>query len=64
MGAVDRAYRASTRVIGAITFVLGLVMIAVALAKGGGPLAIGVVAGVAFMLLGAIRFATASGGRT
>jgi hypothetical protein len=53
---VDRAYRASTRLIGVITFVLGLVMVAVTLARGGGPLAVGVIAGVLFAILGAIRF--------
>jgi len=53
---VDRAYRASTRVVGAITFLLGLTMIAVTLARGGGPLAVGVVAGALFVVLGAIRF--------
>jgi hypothetical protein len=54
---VDRAYRASTRLIGIVTFFLGLMMIAVTLARGGGPLAVGVVAGVLFAVLGAIRFA-------
>jgi hypothetical protein len=53
---VDRAYRASTRLIGLITFVLGIAMVAVTLARGGGPLAVGVIAGVLFVLLGAIRF--------
>jgi len=59
---VDRAYRASTRVIAAITFVLGLVMISVTLARGGGPLAVGVVAGILFAVLGAIRFVAAGPG--
>jgi hypothetical protein len=53
---VNRAYRASTRLIGVITFVLGIAMVAVTLARGGGPLAVGVIAGVLFALLGAIRF--------
>ena len=38
---MERAYRASTRLIGACTFVLGLAMIVVTLARGGGPLAVG-----------------------
>jgi hypothetical protein len=57
---VDRAYRASTRLIGLVTFLLGLTMITVTLARGGGPLAAGVVAGVLFVILGAIRYRHAS----
>jgi hypothetical protein len=53
---VDRAYRASTRAIAVVTFLLGLTMIAVAIARGGGVLAVGVVAGILFMVLGAIRY--------
>jgi hypothetical protein len=53
---VDRAYRASTRAIAVVTFVLGLTMIAVALARGGGVLAVGVVGGVLFVIVGAIRY--------
>ena len=61
---MDRYLRASTRVTAVITFALGVLMLALALARGGGPLAVGVVAGVAFMVLGAIRFAGASGRQT
>jgi hypothetical protein len=57
---VDRAYRASTRLIGVVTFVLGLAMIVLTVARGGGPLAAGVVAGVLFMVLGAIRYLAAT----
>jgi hypothetical protein len=57
---VDRAYRASTRLIGAVTFLLGLGMVALTVARGGGPLAVGVIAGVLFALLGVIRFTHAS----
>lgn len=57
---MDRAYRASTRLIGIVTFLLGLTLIAVTLARGGGPLAVGVVAGVLFVILGAIRYVHAS----
>ncbi|MEA2496485.1 MAG: hypothetical protein QOJ29_4396 [Thermoleophilaceae bacterium] len=52
---MDRAYRVSTRLIGLITFFLGLAMIAITIARGGGPLAAGVVAGVLFTILGVIR---------
>jgi hypothetical protein len=57
---VDRAYRASTRLIGIFTFLLGLTLIAITLARGGGPLAVGVVAGILFVVLGAIRYTVAS----
>jgi hypothetical protein len=57
---VDRAYRASTRLIGIVTFLLGLTMITVTLARGGGPLAVGVVAGALFVILGAVRYLHAS----
>ena len=53
---MDRAYRASTRLIGAVTFLLGLTMIVVTLARGGGPLAIGVVTGLVFAVVGALRY--------
>jgi hypothetical protein len=53
---VDRAYRASTRAIAVVTFILGLTMIAVALARGGGVFAVGVVAGVLFVILGVARY--------
>ena len=53
---MDRAYRASTRLIGIFTFLLGLTMITVTLVRGGGPLAVGVVAGALFAILGAIRY--------
>jgi hypothetical protein len=60
---VQRAYRHSTRVLGAILCVLGLAMIASTLARGGGPLALGVVLGVLFALLGAGRVVLAGGRR-
>jgi cell division protein FtsX len=57
---VDRAYRASTRLIGIVTFLLGLTMIAVTVARGGGVLAVGVIAGALFVVLGAIRYTHAT----
>jgi hypothetical protein len=57
---VDRAYRASTRAIAVVTFLIGLTMIALTVARGGGVLAVGVVAGVAFVVLGAIRYRQAT----
>ena len=57
---MDRAYRASTRAIAVVTFILGLAMIAVALVRGGGVFAVGVIGGILFMVLGAIRYRAAS----
>lgn len=57
---MDRAYRASTRLLGIVTFLVGLTMITVTLARGGGPLAVGVVAGALFTVLGAIRYVYAT----
>ena len=59
---MDRAYRASTRLIGLITFALGLTMVVVTLAQGGGPLAVGVIGGVLFTVVGALRFVHAGRG--
>ena len=52
---VERAYRNATRGFGLAICLLGVVMTVTALARGGGPLAIGVLVGVAFTLLGAGR---------
>jgi hypothetical protein len=52
---VERAYVVSTRLASTVILLLGLVMIAVTLARGGGPLTLGVVFGVLFILLGAGR---------
>ena len=52
---MQRAYRHSTRVLGTLICVLGIAMVASTLARGGGPLALGVVLGVLFALLGAGR---------
>jgi hypothetical protein len=52
---VERAYRQSTKALGASVCVLGVVMVAATLARGGGPLALGVIVGIAFAVLGAAR---------
>ena len=49
------------RLFGAVIFGLGVAMIVSALVRGAGPLAVGVVVGLAFTVLGALRF-RASGG--
>jgi hypothetical protein len=48
---------------GALLCVLGLAMIVSTLARGGGPLALGVVLGVLFAVLGAGRVVLAGGRR-
>jgi hypothetical protein len=57
---VERAYRHSTRALGAALCLLGVAMVVATLARGGGPLALGVIVGVLFALLGAARAFLAS----
>jgi multisubunit Na+/H+ antiporter MnhB subunit len=52
---VERAYRQSTRALATALVLLGIAMIVASLARGGGALALGVVLGIAFALLGAGR---------
>ncbi|HEX8744312.1 MAG TPA: hypothetical protein VF712_14370 [Thermoleophilaceae bacterium] len=52
---MERAYRHSTRVLGLVICLLGVAMVAATLARGGGPLSVGVLVGVAFAALGAGR---------
>ena len=58
---MERAYRHSTLLLGLAICLLGLVMVVSSLARGGGPLAIGVLVGVAFVVLGAGRAYLAGG---
>ena len=60
---MQRAYQNSTRLLGALIALLGVAMVATTLARGGGPLAIGVVVGVLFTVLGAARAYLAGGVR-
>ncbi len=62
MSGVQRAYLASTRMLSALLLVLGVAMVVTALARGGGALAIGVVIGTLFAVLGAARLWLARGG--
>ena len=57
---VHRAYRQSTRITGVLIAVLGLGIVVSTLVRGGGPFALGVVVGTAFVLLGAGRAYLAS----
>ena len=49
--------------LGALLFAVGIVMVVSALARGGGPLALGVIVGTLFAALGAARVALAGGAR-
>jgi multisubunit Na+/H+ antiporter MnhB subunit len=53
---VHRVYSQSTRVLAAAICGLGVAMIVTTLVRGGGGLALGLVVGVAFVVLGAGRF--------
>jgi hypothetical protein len=55
MALVQRAYLVSTRVLSALLVLIGIAMVATALARGGGALAIGVVLGSLLALVGAGR---------
>jgi hypothetical protein len=50
-----RLHRASTRVLSAVMLLLGVALVVTTVARGGGPLAIGVVVGVLFAGVGAGR---------
>ena len=55
MALVQRAYSTSTGVLSVLILVVGLAMIGSTLGGGGGPLALGLVLGVMFVLIGAGR---------
>ena len=54
---MKRAYRQSTRVLGALLIVVGIVAVVVTIARGGGPLALGVILGATLAAIGAGRLA-------
>ena len=58
---MDRAYLASSRALSALLCVVGVALVVSTLARGGGPLALGVIVGVRFALLGAGRLRIARG---
>ena len=58
---MDRAYLASSRALSALLCAVGVVLVVSTLARGGGPLALGIVVGVLFALLGAGRLWLARG---
>jgi hypothetical protein len=61
---VQRAYLASTRALSAALLLLGLAMVVSTLARGGGPLAVGVVLGAMLALVGVGRLWLARGRKT
>ena len=52
---MDRAYLLSTRALSALLVLVGIALVVVTLARGGGALALGLIVGVLFALLGAGR---------
>jgi len=52
---VQRAALASTRVLSTLLLLLGLAMVVLSVARGGGPLALGVVLGTMLAVIGAMR---------
>ena len=52
---MERVYFGSTRVLSGLLVVLGLVLVVLALVRGGGPMALGVLVGVGMTLAGAGR---------
>jgi hypothetical protein len=50
-----RLYQGSVRIFSAVLLCLGLGLVALTIAKGGGPLSVGVLMGVAFLAVGAAR---------
>lgn len=59
---MDRAYRNSVRLVSILVAGLGVALVVTTIARGGGPLALGVIVGVCFVLLGAGRAYLAGGG--
>jgi hypothetical protein len=53
--AVDRALTASSRTLQALVCLIGVALIVTTVARGGGPLALGVILGAMFVVLGAAR---------
>jgi hypothetical protein len=54
-GAGERVYRGAVRGFSLVFVVVGLVVLVVTLANGGGPVSVGVLMGIAFVLVGVGR---------
>ena len=61
---MQRAYTASTRLLSAALLVVGVAMVASTIARGGGPLALGVILGIMLTLVGAGRLWLTRGGES
>ncbi len=55
MGSPERIYRGSVRALSLVFLALGLAILVSTVANGGGPLSVGTLLGVAFLLLGSVR---------
>ena len=55
MGSPERIYRGSVRALSLVFLALGLAILASTLANGGGPLSVGTLLGLAFLVLGSVR---------
>lgn len=53
---MERTYRGGTQLMSIVISGLGVAMVVSTIVRGGGPLALGVILGVMFVLLGAARF--------
>jgi hypothetical protein len=60
MPSPERLYRGSVRLLSLLFLGLGLTILAITLANGGGPLSLGVLMGVIFLAVGAGRLWIAS----
>jgi hypothetical protein len=56
----ERVYRGAVRGFSLVLVLIGLAVLAVTLANGGGPLSVGVLMGIAFLAVGAGRLWVAS----
>jgi len=55
VGSPERIYRGSVRAISLVFLALGLLILISTFANGGGPLSVGTLLGIAFLLLGSVR---------
>jgi hypothetical protein len=60
MASPERIYRGSVRAFSAVFLLLGLLILGTTLVRGGGPLSVGVLLGLAFLAVGAGRLWVAS----
>jgi hypothetical protein len=60
MPSPERLYRGSVRLLSLLFLGLGLAIVAITLANGGGPLSLGVLMGIVFLAVGAGRLWIAS----